>query len=115
MAIYHSLPGAGESRRIKTPVKYTGKLLEIAPTQELFREPKHPYTQGLLQSIPRLGTGRKEPLLGIPGSKLRITTHGDRQMGIGADPWYRVGITFLGLRYFMDNHPDTNVGLGYAA
>ncbi len=49
-------------------VMYTGKLLEVAPTKDIFREPKHPYTQSLLQSIPRLGTGRKEPLRGIPGT-----------------------------------------------
>jgi oligopeptide/dipeptide ABC transporter ATP-binding protein len=49
-------------------VMYTGKLLEVAPTLDIFREPKHPYTQGLIQSIPRLGTGRKEPLRGIAGT-----------------------------------------------
>lgn len=49
-------------------VMYTGKLLEVAPTRDIFREPKHPYTQALLQSIPRLGTGRKEPLRGIAGT-----------------------------------------------
>jgi len=49
-------------------VMYTGKIVEVASTRELFREPKHPYTKGLLQSIPRLGAGRKEPLRGIPGT-----------------------------------------------
>ncbi len=49
-------------------VMYTGKIVEVASTRELFREPKHPYTKGLVHSIPRLGAGRKEPLLGIPGT-----------------------------------------------
>lgn len=49
-------------------VMYTGKIVEVASTRELFREPKHPYTKGLLNSIPRLGEGRKEPLRGIPGT-----------------------------------------------
>ncbi len=48
-------------------VMYTGKIVEVASTRDLFREPKHPYTKGLLDSIPRLGAGRKEPLRGIPG------------------------------------------------
>ncbi len=49
-------------------VMYTGKIVEVARTNDLLREPKHPYTQGLLNSVPRLGTGRKEPLRGIPGA-----------------------------------------------
>jgi peptide/nickel transport system ATP-binding protein/oligopeptide transport system ATP-binding protein len=36
-------------------VMYAGQIVEQAPTVELFTNPKHPYTQGLLESIPRLG------------------------------------------------------------
>ena len=36
-------------------VMYAGRIVEQAPTVELFTNPKHPYTQGLLESIPRLG------------------------------------------------------------
>lgn len=49
-------------------VMYTGKLMETGPTDILFRDPRHPYTQGLLHSVPRLGAGKDEPLEGIPGS-----------------------------------------------
>lgn len=36
-------------------VMYAGKIAEQAPVKDIFREPKHPYTQGLLNSIPKLG------------------------------------------------------------
>jgi len=48
-------------------VMYAGKIVEEAPVIELFGNPKHPYTQGLLASIPKLGR-RKEKLGSIPGT-----------------------------------------------
>ena len=36
-------------------VMYTGKIVEEGPTLTLFEDPKHPYTQGLLRSIPKIG------------------------------------------------------------
>jgi peptide/nickel transport system ATP-binding protein len=48
-------------------VMYAGKVVEEAPVGELFEAPKHPYTQGLLASIPVLGEV-KEKLAVIPGS-----------------------------------------------
>jgi peptide/nickel transport system ATP-binding protein len=38
-------------------VMYAGEIVEQAPTSELFSDPKHPYTRGLLESIPTLSTG----------------------------------------------------------
>ena len=35
-------------------VMYTGRIVEESDVREIFREPKHPYTQGLLKSVPRL-------------------------------------------------------------
>lgn len=67
LLITHDL-GVVAEMAARVMVMYTGKLVEVAPTHALFRAPKHPYTQGLLNSIPRLGAGRKEPLRGIPGS-----------------------------------------------
>jgi oligopeptide/dipeptide ABC transporter ATP-binding protein len=49
-------------------VMYTGKIVENAPAVDIFEEPKHPYTKGLLGSIPKLGKGSKNPLQGIPGA-----------------------------------------------
>lgn len=49
-------------------VMYPGKIVEIAPTEDLFENPQHPYTKGLLGSIPKPGKGAKNPLKGIPGS-----------------------------------------------
>jgi peptide/nickel transport system ATP-binding protein len=48
-------------------VMYGGRIVESAPTETLFRSPEHPYTWGLLQSIPRLDLPRDERLVPIPG------------------------------------------------
>src|SRR6266853_7022307 len=37
-------------------VMYAGKIVEIGSAMDVFHNPKHPYTQGLLRSIPRLGS-----------------------------------------------------------
>lgn len=48
-------------------VMYAGRVVEQAPVTALFDEPAHPYTRGLLASIPRLTSSRYEPLPVIPG------------------------------------------------
>ena len=48
-------------------VMYAGKLAEWADVRGLFGKPRHPYTQGLLGSMPRLG-GTTGPLPTIPGT-----------------------------------------------
>jgi oligopeptide/dipeptide ABC transporter ATP-binding protein len=48
-------------------VMYAGQVVERASARDLFRAPKHPYTQGLLASIPRLETKRKTKLTTIEG------------------------------------------------
>ncbi len=48
-------------------VMYAGKVVERAATDDLFAEPKHPYTQGLIHSVPRLDLKRSGKLSSIPG------------------------------------------------
>ncbi|HMA38528.1 MAG TPA: ABC transporter ATP-binding protein [Gemmatimonadales bacterium] len=56
---------AGTADRVV--VMYAGQVVETAPTPELFAHPRHPYTEGLLESIPRLDRPRAR-LHSIPGS-----------------------------------------------
>ncbi|GAA4412124.1 ABC transporter ATP-binding protein [Fodinibacter luteus] len=49
-------------------VLYAGRIVERGKRHPLFAEPRHPYTNGLLGSIPRLDAPRGEPLTPIPGS-----------------------------------------------
>jgi len=51
----------------RVAVMYAGQIVEMAPVQELFTRPMHPYTQGLLASIPRVDQPSKK-LESIPGS-----------------------------------------------
>lgn len=52
----------------RVAVMYAGTILEEAPTATLFAAPKHPYTKGLLDSVPKLDfQGPRRPLAAIPG------------------------------------------------
>jgi oligopeptide/dipeptide ABC transporter ATP-binding protein len=70
MLITHDLGVVAETAH-RVVVMYAGKKVEEAPVETLFREPKHPYTLGLLASIPRLaakdGGARPPRLAEIPG------------------------------------------------
>src|SRR4051812_20916240 len=48
-------------------VMYAGEVVERGSTHRIFAAPQHPYTWGLLRSIPRLDRPRHEPLVPIPG------------------------------------------------
>jgi oligopeptide/dipeptide ABC transporter ATP-binding protein len=67
MLITHDL-GVVWDTAARVAVMYAGRLVEEALVKELFTSPKHPYTQGLLNSIPRLEkTERRARLQAIPG------------------------------------------------
>jgi oligopeptide transport system ATP-binding protein len=51
----------------KINVMYAGYIVESAPADEVFAKPRHPYTLGLLRSIPRIDEPRKEKLIPIEG------------------------------------------------
>ena len=57
---------AGMCERVN--VMYAGMFMETGPADRLFATPRHPYTLGLLESIPRLDASRREQLKPIPGA-----------------------------------------------
>jgi len=68
MLITHAMGVIAETAQ-RVVVMYAGNVVEEAPAVELFRAPRHPYTQGLIRSIPRidLAATRKQRLEAIPG------------------------------------------------
>ncbi len=68
MLITHAMGVVAEAAQ-HVVVMYAGKVVEAAPVGALFSEPRHPYTQGLIRSIPRIDTAatRKPRLEAIAG------------------------------------------------
>ena len=68
MLITHAMGVVAETAQ-RVVVMYAGKVIEEAPVDELFANPRHPYTQGLIRSIPRIDTAatQKARLEAIPG------------------------------------------------
>jgi len=68
MLITHAMGVVAETAQ-RVAVMYAGKVVEEAPVEELFARPRHPYTQGLIRSIPRVDrAGAKTGLEAIPGT-----------------------------------------------
>jgi len=67
MLITHAMGVVAEVAQ-RVAVMYAGRVVEEAPVEELFAHPLHPYTQGLIRSIPRLEKGAK----GVAGRKRRL-------------------------------------------
>jgi peptide/nickel transport system ATP-binding protein len=91
---------AGMCDRIN--VLYAGRVVETAARRPLFADPHHPYTTGLLGSIPRLDAARGERLTAIPGSVRDVL------------PWEE-GCAFAPrcsrrLEQCLDGPPDMTVG-----
>lgn len=49
-------------------VMYLGIVVEIGPVGEIFAHPAHPYTDGLIRSVPKMASDGKEPMFSIPGN-----------------------------------------------
>ena len=74
MLITHAMGVVAETAQ-RVAVMYAGKVVEEAPVGELFANPRHPYTQGLIRSIPRIDTAatkkpRLEAIAGVVPSLL---------------------------------------------
>jgi len=67
MLITHDL-GVVAEMADEVAVMYMGRIVEHAATEEIFEDPKHPYTQALMQSIPGMSQARKTRLQTIMGS-----------------------------------------------
>ncbi len=69
MLITHAMGVVAEQAQ-RVVVMYAGKVVEEAPVEELFANPRHPYTQGLIRSIPRMDADRHKQrrLEQIPGT-----------------------------------------------
>jgi peptide/nickel transport system ATP-binding protein len=73
MLITHAMGVVAETAQ-RVVVMYAGKVVEVAPVRELFSSPRHPYTQGLIRSIPRVDRAAigKQRLQVIPGVVPRL-------------------------------------------
>jgi peptide/nickel transport system ATP-binding protein len=73
MLITHAMGVVAETAE-RVAVMYAGRVVEEAPVGELFARPLHPYTQGLIRSIPRLDrtAGKRRRLDAIPGTVPRL-------------------------------------------
>ena len=71
MAIIHDL-GVVASMCDKIAVMYAGRIVEYGTTDDIFYNPKHEYTKGLLKSIPRLDAKEHERLVPIEGTPIDL-------------------------------------------
>jgi len=61
-------PGIVARYADRVNVMYGGRIVETGTAEEIYKTPRHPYTQGLLGSVPRLDQSRTEPLRPIMGN-----------------------------------------------
>ncbi|KAA0966268.1 ABC transporter ATP-binding protein [Sporosarcina sp. ANT_H38] len=83
----------------RVAVMYAGEIVEQGTLDEIFYKPQHPYTLGLLHSMPNLNASRSEPLIPIPGSPPDLAT-----LGTGCPFAARCPYTMM---VCHDFHPET--------
>jgi peptide/nickel transport system ATP-binding protein/oligopeptide transport system ATP-binding protein len=66
LMVTHDL-GVVAERADEVAIMYAGRIVEQGPVLEVFENPFHPYTRGLLRSVPKAGADRRERLETIPG------------------------------------------------
>ena len=69
MLITHDLAILSEIAE-KIGIMYGGQMVEFGTSEDIFKNPKHPYTQALLESIPRLHGDKPKYIKGVPPSLL---------------------------------------------
>jgi oligopeptide/dipeptide ABC transporter ATP-binding protein len=88
----------------KVAIMNAGLILEYAPTANLFRNPNHPYTQGLLACIPRLGDKRRRLPVISQGARTQKTTAGQSFLDRLSPPFAPVRNTLPPLVEIEPNH-----------
>jgi len=74
MLITHDL-GVVASMADHVAVMYLGKVVEYSDTRTVFKEPRHPYTKGLLNSLPKMGNKKRlEPIVGSIPDPFEVPT-----------------------------------------
>ena len=66
----------------RVAVMYLGRIVEMGPTEELFENPKHPYTRALIEAIPRMAPDSRL----APGLASELTSHTDLPPGCPFHP-----------------------------
>jgi peptide/nickel transport system ATP-binding protein/oligopeptide transport system ATP-binding protein len=77
LLITHDLGVIAETAN-RVAVMYAGRIVELAPVKVIFESPRHPYTAGLLQSLPQILPDRPPRLAEIPGTVPSLT-----ELGLG--------------------------------
>ena len=71
MLITHDMGVIAETAH-RVAVMYAGRIVELGPVRDVIHAPQHPYTAGLMGSIPKIAVAEKKPLVQIDGSMPRL-------------------------------------------